>query len=74
MGTVTLDNSRDVVRYHAPTPEQIAAHEKLAEAAENMINTILTYCHTSADQSAAIRKVREAKMTASAAVALSGLI
>lgn len=74
MGQVTLDNVATVVRYQAPTPEQIKAHEALAQSAEAFITTILTYVHDSADRSAAIRHVREAKMTASAGVALSGLI
>ncbi len=74
MGQVTLENVATVVRYQAPTPEQIKAHEALAVAAEDMIKTILLYVHPSADQSAAIRHVREDKLTASAGVDLSGLI
>jgi hypothetical protein len=72
---VTLSNAAEVVRYHTPTAGQIlAAHEALAVAAEAHIRVILTYCHACADRTDAIRKVREAKMTASAAVALSGLV
>jgi hypothetical protein len=74
MALVTLDNVAEVVRYHKPSEAQINAHEALAIAAENFIRAILLLAPPCADQTAAIRKVREAKMTASAAVALEGLI
>lgn len=74
MGEVNNENVKRVVRYQAPTPEQIEAHENLACAAETLIETILKNCPPCADRTAAIRKAREAKMTASAAVALDGLI
>lgn len=74
MGQVTAENVAEVVRYHKPTLEQIEAHEHLACAAQAMIETILANCPPCADTSAAIRHVREAKMTASAAVALDGMI
>lgn len=74
MALVNFDNYKEVVRYHAPNERQLLAHENLAVAAENFIYTILTCCPSCADTSAAIRHVREAKMTASAAVALNGLI
>lgn len=67
---VTLDNCADVVRYHKPSPAQIEAHERLAAAAEAFIRAILADAPDCADRAAAIRHVREAKMTASAAVAL----
>lgn len=74
MGQVSLANCADVVRYHPPTKEQIDQHEQLAVAAEQFIACILKNSPACADQSAAIRHVREAKMTASAAVALLGMI
>lgn len=74
MGQVTSENVSTVVRYQRPTATQATAHEALAKAAENFIQVILQNAPASADTSAAIRKVREAKMTASAAVALEGLI
>lgn len=67
---VTQLNVAEVVRYSAPTPEQVAAHERLAIATEAMIVAILQDAPDCADRAAAIRKVREAKMTASAAIAL----
>lgn len=74
MNKVTLENAGEVVRYHKPTEEQIGQHENLAVAAEHLIRVILTCAPECADRTAAIRQVREAKMTASAAVALGGLI
>lgn len=67
---VTLDNVADVVRYRAPSPAQEYAHERLAMATEDFIKAILLNAPDCADRTAAIRKAREAKMTASAAVAL----
>mgnify|MGYP000931568151 FL=1 len=74
MGFVNNENVKKVVRYQAPTPEMIEAHENLACAAETMIETILRNVPECADRTAAIRHVREAKMTASDGVALEGLI
>lgn len=74
MGQVTQENAAEVIRYHRPTEEQIKRHEALAVAAEAMLRAILDNCPPCADTSAALRLVREAKMTASAAVALDGMI
>lgn len=67
---ITLENAGEIVKYHAPTQEQIKAHSAVADAAENMLCVILKYVPDCADRSTAIRCVREAKMWASAAVAL----
>lgn len=74
MPRVDLTNVSQVVRYQKPTEAQVAAHEALAQAAENFLVVILNRAPDCADRTAAIRLVREAKMTASAAVALDGLI
>jgi len=55
--------------YHPPTPDQIARYNKLRLAARDFAVVILEETPKSADQSAAIRKVREAVMTANAAIA-----
>lgn len=67
---VTADNVADVVRYHAPTPDQGFRHERLSMAVETFIKEILEHAPDCADRSAAIRAAREAKLWASAAVAL----
>lgn len=74
MPGIKLENVADVVRYHKPTDGQIVKHEKLAQAAENFMRVIIEECPPCADTSDALRSVRNAKMTASAAVALNGLV
>lgn len=67
---ITNDNVRNAVRYHAPTPDQAISHELLAQETEKFIMAILTAAPDCADRSTAIRCAREAKMWASAAIAL----
>lgn len=62
----------DVFRYHAPTPEQVEDYEVLRDAAKSFARTLMQVVPASADRSAALRKVREAVMTANAAIALGG--
>jgi hypothetical protein len=58
--------------YHAPSEEQQRAYLAIRGAAHNLAEVILENTPACADQSAAIRKVREAVMTANAAVACKG--
>jgi len=55
--------------YHAPTKEQVERYTELRDAAHVFAAVIMKNTPASADQSAAIRKVREAVMTANAAIA-----
>lgn len=55
--------------YHAPTEDQKHWYSEINKAARNLAGIINMYCPDGADKSAAIRKVREAKMTANAAIA-----
>ncbi len=71
---ITLSNLRDVLRYHQPNVEEIDCIQDIRGAAEFMIRTILTSCPDCADRSAAIRHVREAMMTANAAIVLDGMV
>lgn len=57
-------------RYHAPTGDQPARYEAVRSAAKVLAATIVENCTPSADRSAALRKVREAVMTANASIAL----
>lgn len=59
--------------YHPPTPEQLEAYHAIRTAAMIFAETIVKHTTASADQSAAIRKVREAVMTANAAIACGGV-
>lgn len=66
-------NSLDeIFKYHAPTSDDTTAYEKLRSSAKSFAQAIIELTPTSADQTAAIRKVREAVMTANAAIALKG--
>ena len=64
-----IDN---VFSYHAPTPEQIPKYAALRAAAKQFAGVLFEICPPSADRSAAIRKLREAVMTANASIALGG--
>ena len=63
-----------IFKYHAPTPDDAVAYEKLRSEARNFAKAVLELTPPCADQSAAIRLIREAVMTANAAIALHGLV
>ena len=58
--------------YGAPTPEQVERYAKIRHSAAVLVHTIMDNAPICADRLAAIRKVREAVMTANAAIALRG--
>lgn len=62
----------DVFEYHAPDAPQIEAYRQIRAAAKALGLVLLTCCPASADRSAALRKLREAVMTANASIALNG--
>ncbi len=55
--------------YHAPNPAQQESYVAIRSKAREFAQEILLHTPHGADQSAAIRKVREAVMTANAAIA-----
>jgi hypothetical protein len=59
--------------YHAPAGDDPMHYTALREAGNALARTIAEHTPRCADQSAAIRKVREAVMTANAAVACKGI-
>lgn len=61
-----------IFKYHTPTPEQLPKYEALRAAAKSFAEAIVAHTPPSADQSAALRHVREAVMTANASIALGG--
>lgn len=72
---ITLQESAalvDLFTYHAPTPEQTKQLELVNAAASSFARMILEACPRSADRTAAIRLVREARMTANASIVLEG--
>lgn len=64
-----LDN---VFSYHKPTEDQLPKYEALRSSAKAFATCIMESCSPSADRTAALRKVREAVMTANASIALDG--
>jgi hypothetical protein len=64
---------RELFTYHPPNVMQQKAYENLRSAAKHMAEVILNTVPSGADRTAAIRKLREAIMTANAGIALRGL-
>lgn len=71
---MTMINVDFVFAYHAQTQEDVAAYEAIRAAAKNLASVILEVTLTCADQQASLRMLREAVMTANAAVALRGCV
>lgn len=71
---VTLENVEDVFTYHAPSQQQMVQYEMVREALILAARTILRVVPRCADRTTAIRKLREARMDANAAIALQGRI
>jgi len=67
-------NLVEVFTYHPPTDDQPKRYQASRNAAMNLAEVILENAPKGADQQAAIRKVREAMMTANAAVAMGGVV
>jgi hypothetical protein len=70
--TISASDLENWFTYHSPTPEQLPKYQAIREAAKAFATVIVDNTPSSADQTAAIRKVREATMTANAAIACGG--
>lgn len=64
----------EIFKYHSPTPDDTLVYEALRAAAKVFAKVVLDSTPMCADQSAAIRLIREALMTANASIALKGLV
>ena len=60
-------------KYHPPTGETLPKFAAINQAAKNFAEIVLANCPPSGDRSAAIRLIRDARMTANASIALNGL-
>lgn len=60
-------------KYHAPNDFTIPKYGAINQAAKNFAEVVLANCPSGSDRSAAIRLIRDARMTANASVALNGL-
>lgn len=67
------DKIEDLFTYHAPEGNQPAQYVAIRAAAKALAHVIVDNTPPSADQTAAIRKLRECVMTANAAIALKGI-
>lgn len=59
----------DLFTYHAPTPEQAAKYQRVSAACKAAALVIHNECPPSPDRTAAMRLLREARMTANASIA-----
>lgn len=70
---VPVDPASDVIEalftYHAPTQEQAENYKAIRNAAKMLAFVIHHSCPQGPDRTAAIRKIREAVMTANASIA-----
>lgn len=62
----------NIFMYHAPDGEQLAKYARLRTAAYSFAVALIQETPAGADQSAALRHIREAVMTGNAAIALGG--
>lgn len=67
---VTIDElADDLFTYHAPTHEQAVKYARINDAAKAFFKVVHESCPPSPDRSAAVRLIREARMTANASIA-----
>jgi hypothetical protein len=70
---ITAEQLDNWFTYHAPTGQpQVDAYQRIREAGKALATAIVESSPASADQTAAVRHVREAVMTANAAIACGG--
>lgn len=70
MGTSPAIDLENLFRYHRPKGDQPERYERLRAAAKAFAQVILDTTPGGPDQTASIRKVREAVMTANASIAI----
>jgi hypothetical protein len=66
---ITEHDLNNWFQYHGPNHIQTKQYETIRAAARHLAGVIVANTPTSADQTAAIRKLREAVMTANASIA-----
>lgn len=70
----TLENLTELFTYHAPAPGDVEAYARINATARDFAKAVLATCPDCADRTAAIRKIREARMTANAAIACASAL
>jgi hypothetical protein len=72
--TLTMHDKVEIwFTYHSPTEAQRIAYEAIRPAARHLAHIIIDCTPPSADQTAALRLLREVVMTANAAIACEGV-
>jgi hypothetical protein len=62
----------DLFSYHKPRADQVPHYEAVREAAKTFAGVLVAHTPASADQTVAVRKLRECVHIANAAIALDG--
>jgi hypothetical protein len=70
--TITKDQLSNWFTYHSPTPDQLPKYVAIRDAGLALATAIVNNTPSSADQTDAVRKIREAVMTANASIACGG--
>lgn len=71
--TSATDNDiKDIMDYHSWTPEQVENGQKIRKALGVALKLIIETVPPSADRSAAIRKLRDARMDCNSAITHNG--
>jgi hypothetical protein len=65
---------KNIFTYHPPTDEQKLKYEAIRSKAMELAKVIYENTPMCADQSSAIRQLRDAVMTANASIALNGAV
>jgi hypothetical protein len=66
------DAIEDLFTYHAPTPDQIPKYEAIRAGAKAFAKILVANTPQSADQTVAVRKLRECVHVANGSIALRG--
>ena len=69
---LTDEQLDEMFTYHSSTADQLPKYAAINAAAKEFAKAVRDNTPSSPDQSAAIRKIRDARMTANAAIALGG--
>lgn len=72
MSSVELDALENWFTHHPPTPEQVEQYQRIRDEGHRFAAVLTALIPPCADRTVAIRKVREAVMTANAAIACGG--
>lgn len=70
--SITQEQLQNWFTYHSPQADQPRMYQEIREAGLKLAEAIVANTPSCADQTAAVRKVREAVMTANAAIACQG--